>query len=127
MLSNLTKQVMNRRSFIRALTSIALTATCAVAEPSTRPVAHITTRYIDAKISLNYPGFEGLSLDSLGKVHFPLVTIKAPPTPWPEMRAEQRGSRVEFRRAGQDDSAPPQWAIEIRTNEILLESHWSAD
>ncbi|HEV2327837.1 MAG TPA: hypothetical protein VGY56_03505 [Verrucomicrobiae bacterium] len=116
----------------RALTSLVALAPLAslpalATEPSMRPAARITTQYIDAKISLNYPGFQGLSVDSLGKEHFPLVMMKAPPASWPPTQAEQRGSRVEYFRPGQNNSAPPQWTIEIRTDEILLESHWSAD
>lgn len=91
-----------------------------------REPARITTDYIDAKVSLNYPGFEGLSVDSLGKEHFPLVTIE-PPTQAQPMRAHRRGSRVEYRQPGASSLEPALWAIEIRTNEILMESHWSAD
>ncbi|HEV2318397.1 MAG TPA: hypothetical protein VGV18_01505 [Verrucomicrobiae bacterium] len=108
------------------LIALALTAAAQSSSPA-EPPARFTTRYIDARISLSYPGFEGLSVDSLGKEHFPLVTIKAPPGPWPPAQAVQRGSRMEYRPPGQNDSAPASWAIEIRTNEILLESHWSAN
>ena len=55
--------------------------------------ARVTTNYIDAKISLDYPGFEGLSLDSLGKAHFPLVVLKPPTQPWRPTEAKRRGSR----------------------------------
>lgn len=109
-----------------ALALIVLTATCATAEPSSRPAVRVTTQYIDAKISLNYPGFEGLSVDSLGKEKFPLVSMEAP-LPLPPMQAVQRGSSVEYRRPGQNDSSPALWTIEIKTNEIWLESRWSAE
>jgi Bacterial alpha-L-rhamnosidase 6 hairpin glycosidase domain len=108
-------------SWLSALITLAITCTAA------EPPARVTTQYIDAKISLNYPGFEGLSVDSLGKEHFPLVTMKEPPAPWPAIQSEQHGSRVEYRQLGENDSSPAQWAIEISTNEILLESHWSAE
>ena len=88
---------------------------------------HVSTDYLDVKISLDYPGFEGLSLDSLGKEHFPLVTMLPPPKPWPPTRAEVHGLRVEYRRPGMDHSAPPRWTIEIGKDEILLESRWSVD
>lgn len=100
------------------------TANCAATPIDT--AARVTTQFIDANISLNHPGFEGLSVDSLGKEHFPLVAFKAPAS-WPPIQAVQNGSRVEYRRPGQADSSPASWAIEIRTNDILLESHWSAD
>lgn len=87
----------------------------------------VTTDYLDAKISLDYPGFEGLSLDSLGKEHFPLVAIIPPPKPWLPTSAEVHGSRVQYRLPGMDHSAPPRWTIEIGKDEIRLESHWSAD
>jgi Bacterial alpha-L-rhamnosidase 6 hairpin glycosidase domain len=85
----------------------------------------ITTKYIDAKISLDYPGFEGLSVDSLGKEHFPLVFIPPPPMPEPA-RATVRGPRIEYRRSSANDSSPARWIIEVRNDEIRLESHWSA-
>ena len=88
--------------------------------------ARITTDYIDAKVSLAYPGLEGLSVDSLGKEHFPLVTI-VPPAQAQPGRARRSGSRVEYHREAANWSDPARWAIEIRTNEILMESHWSAD
>ncbi len=84
----------------------------------------VTTDFIDAKISLAWPGFQGLSVDSLGKEHFPLVTMIPPPKPWPPTSAAVHGSRVEY--FGADRSKPPLWAIEIRKNEIRLESRWSA-
>jgi len=89
--------------------------------------ARLTTDYIDAKVSLDYPGFEGLSVDSLGKQHFPLVTIEPLAKPRQPTRAERHGSRIEYRRPQAPVSAPPRWAIEIENNQILLESHWSAD
>lgn len=87
----------------------------------------VTTDYIDAQISLKYPGFEGLSVDSLGKEHFPLVKIHPPAQPSEPTNARHHGSRVEYRKPGAPDSRPPRWAIEIRKDEIRLESHWSAD
>src|SRR5215469_1224076 len=41
----------------------------------------ITTKYIYAKIALAHPGFDGLSVDSLGKEHFPLVTMSGSTQP----------------------------------------------
>jgi len=87
----------------------------------------VTTDYIDAKVSLDYPGFEGLSLDSLGKEHFPLVMIDQPAKPWLPTQAQRRGSRVEYRRPATSSSKPARWTIEIKKKEILLVSHWSAD
>ncbi len=118
---------MHSKSLISVLALVVLAAASAAAEPLMHPAARVTGQFIDAKISLNYPGFEGLSVDSLGEEHFPLVTIKPPSAPWPPMQAVRRGSRVEYRRPGQDDSSPAPWAIEINTNEILLESHWSPE
>jgi Bacterial alpha-L-rhamnosidase 6 hairpin glycosidase domain len=88
--------------------------------------ARLTTDYIDAKVSLDYPGFEGLSVDSLGKEHFPLVVISSPANPWPPTQAKRRGSRVEYRGAGVSGSKPARWTIEVKKKEILLVSHWSA-
>jgi len=87
----------------------------------------VKTDYIDANISLDYPGFAGLSLDSLGKEDFPMVVVQPPAKPWHPTEAIQVGSRVEYRRPGADSSEPPRWAIELGTDEITLESHWSAD
>ncbi len=89
--------------------------------------AALTNEYIGAKVSLDYPGFEGLSVDSLGKAHFPLVTIRVPPEPRRAVQATQLGSRIEYRRPGASHSVQPRWAIEIGQKEIRLESHWSAD
>jgi hypothetical protein len=88
----------------------------------------VTSEFIDAKISLNYPGFEGLSLDSLGKEHFPLVPVNPrPATPSRPVVATRRGDRVEYRGLGATNSDPPCWAIEIGRKEIHLESNWSAE
>ena len=100
-----------------------LAATRAVALSATR----VTTDYIDANISLDYPGFTGLSLDSLGKEHFPLVAMIPPLKPWAPISAEVHGSRVEYRRTGANQSTPPCWTIEIGKDEIRLESRWSAE
>jgi hypothetical protein len=97
-----------------------------ISEPA-NPAACVTTDYIDARISLNYPGFEGLSVDSLGKEHFPLVTMIQPSRPWQPVKAECKGSLVEYRSLKANPAEPPRWAIEINPDEILLESHWSAD
>ena len=89
--------------------------------------ARVTTDYIDAKISLDYPGFEGLSVDSLGKEHFPLVTLKLPAQPWRPVKAERKGWRVEYRHPDAAPSQTPRWVIEIKEKEILFQSHWLAD
>jgi len=86
----------------------------------------ITTDFIDANVSRDYPGFEGLSVDSLGKVHFPLV-IAAPPASHRPTRAVTHGWNVEYYRPGAADTTQPRWAIGISKNEVLLESHWSSD
>jgi hypothetical protein len=115
---------------IRVGLGVLLLAASAFAVDTNAPAsrtARVTTPYIDAKVSLDYPGFDGLSLDSLGKQHFPLVTMKPPAQPWRPMQATHQGSRVEYHRPGTALSAPPRWAIGIGTNEIRLESHWSAE
>lgn len=94
-------------------------------EPAAHHSARITTDYLDADVSLDYPGFDGLSVDSLGKEHFPLVTIHPPAQPGQAVRARWRGDRVEYRVPGARRSEPPLWAIDVETNGILLESHWS--
>ncbi len=96
-------------------------------DASASHAARVTTKFIDANISLDYPGFAGLSLDSLGKEHFPLVAMNPPPKPWTPTRAEVHGSRVEYRKPDAAGSAPARWAIEIGKKKILLESRWSAD
>ena len=100
---------------------------CASTNTPASHAAGITTDYIDAKISLDYPGFQGLSVDSLGKAHFPLIAMKAPAKPWQPAQATRKGQRVEYRRPGADESSVPRWSIEIESNEIFLESCWSAD
>lgn len=111
-----------------AASAFAAESAAATPEPSTRAgrAARITTAYIDAKVSLDYPGFEGLSVDSLGKERFPLVTMEPPAKPCAPTYAEVHGRRVEYRRAGAPDSERPRWSIEVRSKEIILESHWSA-
>jgi len=100
-----------------------------MAESINAPVRalRVTTHYIDAKISLDYPGFTGLSIDSLGKEHFPLVPMGAPAELAPQVLATRRGDGVEYRGRDARPSEPPGWAIEIKTAEIQLASHWSAD
>ena len=97
-----------------------------VCEPATQS-ARVTSDYLDAKVSLAYPGFTGLSMDSLGKEQFPQVTMRPPAQPWRATEATRRGSWIEYRRPESADSARPRWALEIGRQEIWLESHWSAD
>jgi Bacterial alpha-L-rhamnosidase 6 hairpin glycosidase domain len=85
------------------------------------------TDYINANISLDYPGFEELSVDSLGEEHFTPITMQPPARPWQPTTAVQRGSCVEYRRPGADRSKLPRWAVDIGPKEITLESHWSAN
>jgi hypothetical protein len=85
----------------------------------------ITTPFIDAEFATNYPGFIGLSVDSLGKERFPLVALVPPAEPVP-YRARCRGPRIEYRRPDATDSTPPCWAIEVESNNIMLDSYWSA-
>src|SRR5215469_5346917 len=97
------------------------------ASESDRHDLNIITDYIDARISLDYPGFEALSLDNLGKEHFPLVAMIPPPEPWLPTSTEVHGSRLDYRRPGANRSAPARWSIKIQKDEIVLESHWSVD
>ena len=80
----------------------------------------VTTQYIDAKLSLDYPGFEGLSVDSLGREHFPLVIIDPPARPWLPTQAKHRGSRVEYRGAGISSSKPARWTIRLKGKKSCL-------
>ena len=107
-----------------------LLAATALAANTNLPASHavrVTTAYLDAKISLDYPGFEGISADSLGKEHFPLVILKPPARPWRSVQAVATSSGVEYRRPGGRPSAPPRWAIKVKTREMVFESHWSPD
>ncbi len=114
------------KSKIGGVILLTLVTTLSAARAAAPSATRLTTHYIDAKISLDYPGFEGLSVDSLGKEHFPLVVMIPPPNP-SAISAEVHDSRVEYRRPGTNRSEPPRWAIEVGKNEIRLESHWSAD
>ena len=94
--------------------------------PRAKDAVRVTTKYIDADIALDHPGFNGLSVDSLGKEHFPLVTMTAAGAPQPT-DTKVRGSSVEYRRQGASDSTPARWKIEIKNDEIRLESRWSGN
>lgn len=100
-------------------------ATNSMAAP-VQDALRVTTKYIDAKIALDRPGFDGLSVDSLGKERFPLVTM-IPVSAAQPARATVHGLRVEYRRPDVLDSTRARWTIEIRSDEIRLESRWSAD
>lgn len=92
--------------------------------PSPR-TARMTSNFIDAEVSLEYPGFAGLSVDSLGKEHFPLVKIEPPADAGAPMDVEQQGMRVEYRLAGSPGSEPACWSIQVQKNRIELQSQWS--
>ena len=109
-----------------ALANGRLGAVSCVWDPATQS-AHATSDYLDATVSLAYPGFTGLSVDSLGKEHFPQVRMLPPAKPWRAVEATRHGDWIEYRRPGAAGSAPPRWALEIGRQEIRLESHWSAD
>jgi hypothetical protein len=113
--------------WLAGLTLLALAGSANSAILTSNAAAPVTTDYIDARISMNYPGFVGLSVDSLGKEHFPLAVMVPPPKPWSSVKVECKGSRVEYRTPNAAPWQPPRWAIEIETNEIQLESQWSAD
>ncbi|HEY1787566.1 MAG TPA: family 20 glycosylhydrolase [Verrucomicrobiae bacterium] len=94
-------------------------------EPLSR-ATQIRNNFIDAKVALDYPGFTGLSVDNIGKEHFPLVKCE-PPADVRPTSATQVGSRVEYRKPDASNSQPPRWSIEVDSNGIVLQSHWSAD
>jgi hypothetical protein len=98
------------------------------AEPRSVPVptARFSSDFIAAEVSLSYPGLAALSVDSLGKTRFPLVTI-SPPSEHPlPTAAKCVGSGVEYRRPGGAHAQAPRWTIEVAKKEIRLESRWSA-
>src|ERR1035441_6126452 len=71
----------NMTSRIAATLCILLTATGFAVKASPlagSQTAGLTNDFIGAKVSLDYPGFAGLAVDSLGKEHFPLVIMRAP-------------------------------------------------
>jgi hypothetical protein len=86
----------------------------------------MTTRFIDAEVSRDYPGFTAFSVDSLGRGRFSPVTLRLP-VKGPPIQAKCHGSRVEYRRQGAPASASPCWTIEIKRDKIWLESRWSAE
>jgi Bacterial alpha-L-rhamnosidase 6 hairpin glycosidase domain len=90
------------------------------------PAVSLTNRYITALVALDYPGLEGLSVDSLGKEQFPLVRLRPPTGPRRAVEATCHGQRVEYRRPGAGKSAPVRWAIELEEKGLRLESRWSA-
>ncbi|HTV41815.1 MAG TPA: hypothetical protein VMF08_14630 [Candidatus Sulfotelmatobacter sp.] len=110
-----------------ALILLAMPVIAANTRPPAGHATHIVTSYIDANVSLDYPGFQEISIDSLGEGHFTQVTMQPPARPWRPTRAIRLGSRVEYRGPGADRSEPPRWAIDIGPNDITLESHWSAN
>ncbi len=103
---------------------IVLTQLAASSAPT--QTTRITTDYIDADISLRSVGFEGLSIDSLGKERFPLINVR-PPSPGPAVQATRRGSRVEYFKRGAPRPTSPRWVIEIHNREIRLKSQWTAE
>jgi hypothetical protein len=114
----------------------AATACCLLAvsglAANTNDLAHehavsLSNRYVTARVSLDYAGFEGLSVDSLGKEHFPLVRLVPPAGAQRPVQATCRGSRVEYRLPGAGSSAAARWAIELEDKEIRFESRWSAE
>src|ERR1035438_9154318 len=86
-------------------------AVSCVWEPATQS-AHVTSDYLDATVSLAYPGFTGLSVDSVGKEHFPQVTMRAPAQPWRAAQATRHGAWIEYRGPGAASAGPPRWALE---------------
>jgi hypothetical protein len=61
------------KSQIAGALGILLAATGLAADINPLPHGHaagLTNEYIVARVSLDYPGFEGLAVDNLGKQHF---------------------------------------------------------
>ena len=89
--------------------------------------AEVTSKYIRAVISLSYPGFQSLSVDSLGKGNFLFMPLQPPQRPWFSMQVTRQGGWIEYRRAGARSAAPACWAIYVGTRQLWLKSHWSRD
>lgn len=95
--------------------------------PTAAQTVRVSSDYLTAEVSLAYPGFTGLSLDSLGKEHFPMVTIQRPREARPATGVQTNGDRVEYRRPGAASWRQPRWSIGVGEKDIRLESHWSAE
>lgn len=108
-----------RLAFVLVLATLPLKASGQPSAPE-----WVTTPYIEAKISLTRPGFDGLSVDSLGRRRFSLVPMKPLSASTRPMKATRRDGRVEYRDAA---SKNPRWSIEVKTKDIVLQSHWTED
>lgn len=109
-----------------ALTIKAPAAIAWTASPTGQSV-QASSEFIQTTASRQYPGFQTISLDSLGKEKFPPVTIRPPSKSWKPVQATCNGPWLEYRRPGAPPSAPARWAIRVGRKEILLISRWSAD
>jgi len=89
--------------------------------------AVLSNAYIVASVSMDHPGLDTLSVDSLGKERFPLVAMRPPPGSFRPAQATCRGSRVEYRSQGASSAAAPRWTIELGKKELRLVSRWSAE
>jgi hypothetical protein len=88
-------------------------------------VLHVATDYIRADISLEHPGFAALSLDSLGKEHFPPVIFHQSTTQ-SLTSGVPHGNRVDYHRLDSHVSRLASWSLEVASDTIYLTSRWSA-
>jgi hypothetical protein len=85
----------------------------------------VSSHFMDVVVSEEYPGLRELSIDSLGKEHFPPLELRAPPKPWRPVKVNVSEGRVEYREPGRGGA--PRWVIGMGEKEIRLESNWPAE
>ena len=93
----------------------------------TRGSMNVTTRFLDAAVSLARPQFSYLSLDSLGRNRFrpgSLQQSAATPAARPTV-GKCTATSVEYRGKGVAASAPARWTIDFDSEGLTMVSRWS--
>ena len=96
-------------------------------QPAVTSPLVLSNAYVTVSLCPDRPGIEALSVDSLGKEHFPPITMRPPSGSCRPAEATRHGSRVEYRSPGHAAATAPLWKIELGRKELRLESHWSAE
>ena len=91
---------------------------------------HVSSPYLDVRVSLERPGFLSLGIDGLGEGRIGPSALRPPVKTATAFRVE-RGEAggmvwIEYRRPDTAADAPPGWRFEIGDHEVRLISRWSA-
>ena len=124
--------LLSRKLFATALASWVFVPSACLCEGAVKIIddgLHLSSPYLDARVSLQQPGFSLLVVDGLGQGKIGPNALRAPAkseVAYQVTRGEADGRIwVEYRRQGTAPDAAPGWRFEIGDRDIWFISQWS--